>query len=134
MRVARPKRLRFYPIANVSLTGPVSVRCSTTSGRHRRCDHIRQVGGNLRDVLDLIYGLTECGIGLRTLADPMPIDTSNGDNPMARMAMLMVALFAEVERVHANERAAYAREVRPSKASRRPATCPQWQGQRRRLR
>lgn len=77
-----------------------------------------RIGGNLRDVLNLVHELTERGIGLRTLADPMPIDTSNGDNAMARMAMLMLALFAEMERVYANERAAHAREVRRANGAR----------------
>jgi DNA invertase Pin-like site-specific DNA recombinase len=76
-----------------------------------------RLGRNIRDVLNLIHELTERGIGLRTLADPMPIDTTH-DNAMSRMAMHMLALFAEMERVYANERAAHAREVRRARGAR----------------
>jgi DNA invertase Pin-like site-specific DNA recombinase len=81
-----------------------------------------RLGRNIRDVLNLIHELTERGIGLRTLADPMPIDTTH-DNAMSRMAMHMLALFAEMERVYANERAAPAgppRQGRPGRPQTRP--------------
>lgn len=70
-----------------------------------------RLGRNIREVLNLVHDLEQRGIGLRTLADPMPIDTSS-DNAMARVSMLMLALFAEMERTFAAERAAHAREVR----------------------
>lgn len=70
-----------------------------------------RLGRNIREVLNLIHDLTERGIHLRSLADPMPVDTTN-DDAMNRMSMLMLAMFAEMERVYSNERAAHAREVR----------------------
>lgn len=68
-----------------------------------------RLGRNLREVLNLVRGLAERGIGVRTLADPRLIDTT--DQGMARVAFLLIALFAEMERTFANERAAHARAV-----------------------
>lgn len=70
---------------------------------------------NMRDTLNLIHELTEQGIGLRSLEDPIPIDTSSNEL-MARMSVLLLALFAEMERVWNAERVAHAR----SKAGKRP--------------
>jgi len=70
-----------------------------------------RLGRNLRETLNLVHDLTGRRIGLRTLADPLAIDTSN-DSPMGQVAIALLALFAEIERVYANERAAHAREVR----------------------
>ena len=49
------------------------------------------------------------GIGVRSLADPLPINTS--DEGMGRIAFLLLALFAEMERTFSTERAAHARAV-----------------------
>ena len=49
------------------------------------------------------------GIGVRSLADPLPINT--GDEGMGRIAFLLLALFAEMERTFTAERAAQARAV-----------------------
>jgi DNA invertase Pin-like site-specific DNA recombinase len=76
-----------------------------------------RLGRNLRDVLNLVHELKEREIGIRSLADPMPIDTSRGD-AMSHMAMAMLMLFAEMERVYANERAAHARQVRRDSGAR----------------
>jgi DNA invertase Pin-like site-specific DNA recombinase len=72
-----------------------------------------RLGRNLREVLNLVHDLAERGIGIRTLADPLPIDTTT--EGMARIAFLLIALFAEMERTFANERAAHAREVAHAK-------------------
>jgi DNA invertase Pin-like site-specific DNA recombinase len=63
-------------------------------------------GRNLREVLNLVHDLGEKGIGVRTLADPIPINTA--DEGMARIAFLLLALFAEMERTFTAERAARA--------------------------
>lgn len=76
-----------------------------------------RLGRNIREVLNLIHDLTERGIHLRSLADPMPVDTTQ-DDAMNRMSMLMLAMFAEMERVYANERAAHARAVRRANGKR----------------
>lgn len=48
---------------------------------------------------------------------PSPVDTTN-DDAMNRMSMLLLAMFSEMERVYANERAAHARAVRRANGQR----------------
>jgi DNA invertase Pin-like site-specific DNA recombinase len=72
-----------------------------------------RLGRNLREVLNLVHDLAERGIGVRSLADPLPIDTTT--EGMGRIAFLLIALFAEMERTFANERAAHARAVAEAK-------------------
>jgi DNA invertase Pin-like site-specific DNA recombinase len=66
-------------------------------------------GRNLGEVLRLIRELAERGIGVRSLADPVPIDTA--DESAGRIAFGMLTLFAEMERTYTAERAAHARTV-----------------------
>jgi DNA invertase Pin-like site-specific DNA recombinase len=54
-----------------------------------------------------VHDLSEKGIGVRSLADPVPINTA--DEGMGRIAFLLLALFAE--RTFTTERAAHARAV-----------------------
>jgi DNA invertase Pin-like site-specific DNA recombinase len=68
-----------------------------------------RLGRNLREVLNLAHDLAGKGIGLRTLADPLPISTAG--EGMGRIAFLLLALFAEMERTFTAERAAHARSV-----------------------
>lgn len=68
-----------------------------------------RIGRNLREVLNLVHELSERGIGVRSLADPLPINTA--DEGMGRIAFLLLALFAEMERTFTAERAAHARAV-----------------------
>jgi DNA invertase Pin-like site-specific DNA recombinase len=68
-----------------------------------------RIGRNLREVLNLVHDLAEKGIGVRSLADPLPINTA--DEGMGRIAFLLLALFAEMERTFTAERAAHARAV-----------------------
>jgi DNA invertase Pin-like site-specific DNA recombinase len=68
-----------------------------------------RLGRNLREVLNLVHELSGKGIGVRSLADPMPINTA--DEEMGRIAFLLLALFAEMERTFTTERAAHARAV-----------------------
>jgi DNA invertase Pin-like site-specific DNA recombinase len=68
-----------------------------------------RLGRNLREVLNLVHDLGEKGIGVRSLADPLPINTA--DEGMGRIAFLLLALFAEMERTFTTERAAHARAV-----------------------
>jgi DNA invertase Pin-like site-specific DNA recombinase len=72
-----------------------------------------RLGRNLREVLNLVHDLSEKGIGVRTLADLIPINTA--DEGMARIAFLLLALFAEMERTFTAERAAHARAVAEAK-------------------
>lgn len=68
-----------------------------------------RLGRNLREVLNLVHELSAKGIGVRSLGDPMPINTA--DEGMGRIAFLLLALFAEMERTFTTERAAHARAV-----------------------
>ncbi len=83
-----------------------------------------RLGRNLREVLNLVHDLSEKGIGVRSLADPLPINTS--DEGMGRIAFLLLALFAEMERTFTAERAAHARAVAEAAGRRigRPAAHP----------
>ena len=54
-----------------------------------------RLGRNIRDVLNIIHDLAERGIAVRSLADPLPINTT--DEGMDRIAFLLLALFAEME-------------------------------------
>lgn len=67
-----------------------------------------RLGRNLREVLNLVHDLSNQQIGVRSL-DPLPINTA--DEGMARIAFLLLALFAEMERTFTAERAAHARAV-----------------------
>jgi DNA invertase Pin-like site-specific DNA recombinase len=68
-----------------------------------------RIGRNVRDVLNLIHDLAERTVAIRSLADPLPINTA--DDGMGRIAFLLLALFAEMERTFTAERAAHARSV-----------------------
>jgi DNA invertase Pin-like site-specific DNA recombinase len=83
-----------------------------------------RIGRNLREVLNLVHDLAAKGIGVRSLADPLPIDTA--DEGMARIAFLLLALFAEMERTFTAERAAHARAVAEASGRQvgRPVACP----------
>ncbi|MDT3443826.1 recombinase family protein [Pseudofrankia sp. BMG5.37] len=72
-----------------------------------------RLGRNLREVLNLVHDLGEKGVGVRSLADPLPINTT--DEGMGRIAFLLLALFAEMERTFTAERAANARAVAEAK-------------------
>ncbi|MCX4821591.1 recombinase family protein [Streptomyces sp. NBC_01142] len=81
-----------------------------------------RLGRNLREVLNLVYELNEKRIGVRSLADPLPINTV--DEGLGRIAFLLLALFAEMERTFTAERAAHARAVAEAAGRRidRPAS------------
>ncbi|PRY24058.1 recombinase family protein [Pseudosporangium ferrugineum] len=83
-----------------------------------------RLGRNLREVLNLVHDLGERGIGVRSIADPMPINTA--DEGMGRIAFLLLALFAEMERTFTAERAAHARAVAEASGRRagRPVAHP----------
>ena len=70
-----------------------------------------RLGRNLRETLNMIHDLAERGVYLRSLTDSQQVDTAR-DDAMSRMSILMLAIFAEMERVYARERAAHARQVR----------------------
>lgn len=68
-----------------------------------------RLGRTVRDTLNMLHDLTERGVGVRTLKDAVPIDTGAGESAMGRLAVLLLALLAEMERTYMLERAAAAR-------------------------
>jgi len=70
-----------------------------------------RLGRTVRDTLNLIHDLTDRGIGVRNLADPIKIDTTDPDDSMGQLAVVLLAMFAQMERTYTAERAAHARAV-----------------------
>lgn len=70
-----------------------------------------RLGRTVRDTLNLVHELKGRGVGIRTLSDPLRIDTSDTSGSMGQLAFIMLALFAEMERTYAAERATHARAV-----------------------
>ena len=67
-----------------------------------------RLGRNLRETLNLFHELPERGVAIRTLDDPLIIDTA-ADDAMSRVGVAMLGLFAEMERVYMLERTERAR-------------------------
>ncbi len=55
---------------------------------------------------------------MRNLADPIRVDSSDPDDPMGQLAVVLLALFAQMERTYTVERAAHARAVATAKGRR----------------
>ena len=55
---------------------------------------------------------------VRNLADPIRVDSADPDDPMAQLAVVLLALFAQMERTYTLERAAHARAVATAKGRR----------------
>lgn len=70
-----------------------------------------RLGRTVRDTLNLIHDLTDRGIGVRNLADPINIDTTDPEDSMGQLAVVLLAMFAQMERTYTAERAAHARAV-----------------------
>jgi len=70
-----------------------------------------RLGRTVRDTLNLIHELTERGVGVRNLADPIKVDSADPADPMGELAVVLLALFAQMERTYICERAAHARAV-----------------------
>jgi DNA invertase Pin-like site-specific DNA recombinase len=77
-----------------------------------------RLGRTVRDTLNLIHDLTERGVGVRNLADPIRIDSSDPGDPMAQLAVVLLALFGQMERTYMLERVAHARAVATAKGRR----------------
>lgn len=97
--------------ANAAREGLTDLRSRVRPGDTITVYTLDRLGRNVRDVLNLVHELDTDGVHIRSIADAMPVDTANSD-AMSRMAMMMLAMFAEMERVYARERAAHARAVR----------------------
>jgi DNA invertase Pin-like site-specific DNA recombinase len=68
-----------------------------------------RLGRTVRDTVNLIYDLAERGVGIGILSDPITVDSSNPADPMAQLAIVLLVLFAQMERTYSLERAAGAR-------------------------
>jgi DNA invertase Pin-like site-specific DNA recombinase len=77
-----------------------------------------RLGRTVRDTLNMIHDLSERGIGVRNLADAIRIDSTNPEDPMAQLAVVLLAVFAQMERTYTIERAAHARAVATAKGRR----------------
>ena len=77
-----------------------------------------RLGRTVRDTLNLIHDLSARGIGVRNLADPIRVDSSDPEDPMAQLAVVLLALFGQMERTYTLERAAHARAVATAKGRR----------------
>lgn len=77
-----------------------------------------RLGRTVRDTLNLIHDLQEREVGVRTLADPIKVDSSNPNDPMAQLSVVILSLFGQMERTYAVERAAHARAVAEAKGKR----------------
>lgn len=75
------------------------------------CYTLDRAGRSVLDVLSTVKTLRDRGIGLRTLADPLPIDTSGDGGAMAELALILLSLFGQMELTYGRERAAHARAV-----------------------
>src|SRR6476659_1824782 len=67
-----------------------------------------RLGRTVRDTLNMIHELAERGVGVRNLADPIKVDSSNPADPMAQLAVVLLALFAQMERTYMLERVFFA--------------------------
>ncbi|MGL5866997.1 MAG: recombinase family protein [Dermatophilaceae bacterium] len=77
-----------------------------------------RLGRTVRDTLNLIHDLADRGVGIRNLADPIKVDSTNPGDPMAQLAVVLLALFAQMERTYSLERAAGARAAATAKGRR----------------
>jgi len=81
-----------------------------------------RLGRAVRDTLNLIHDLAERGVGVKNLADPIKVDSSDPSDPMAQLSVVLLALFAQMERTYTAERVAHARSVATAKGRR--VGCP----------
>ncbi|MGW6603889.1 recombinase family protein [Streptomyces sp. NPDC055036] len=73
-----------------------------------------RLGRNMRETLNLVHDLTERGVFLRTLGDKLAVDTSE-PGPGTDMAIALLAMFAQMERIYMLERAAGARATKEAR-------------------
>jgi len=86
-----------------------------------------RLGRTVRDTLNLIHELAERGVGVRNLADPIRVDSSDQADPMAQLAVVLLALFGQMERTYTLERAARAVATAKGRRVGRPVTVDQAQ-------
>ena len=77
-----------------------------------------RLGRNMRETLNLVHDLTQRGIFLRTLGDKLAVDTSD-PGPGTDMAIALLAMFAQMERIYMLERRRRPRGQTGPRAARR---------------
>ena len=82
-----------------------------------------RLGRTVRDTLNLIHPLRGRGIGVRNLADPIRAGSASPEDPMAQLAVVLLALVAQMERPCTLERAAHARAVAAAQGRRTGRPC-----------
>ena len=82
-----------------------------------------RLGRTMRNTLHVIHELTERGVGVCNLADPIKADSADPAGAMGQLAVVLLALFAQMEQTYTSERAAHARAVaaRPAGGPPEPA-------------
>lgn len=68
--------------------------------------------------LNLIHDLQERDVGVRALVDPIKVDSSDPHDPMVQLAVVILSLFGQMERIYAFDCAAHARSVAEAKGKR----------------
>ena len=96
--------------ATVERDGLAALRAYARPGDTIVVNTLDRLGRNLREILNLVHELKEQQIGVRSLADPIRIDTSD-EGGTGQVAFMLLALFGEMERTFTAERAAHARAV-----------------------
>ena len=74
-----------------------------------------RLGPTVRDTLNLNHELAERKVGVRNLAEPINVDSSNPDDPMAQLAVVLLGLFGEMARTYTLE---HSRAVATAKGGR----------------
>jgi DNA invertase Pin-like site-specific DNA recombinase len=70
-----------------------------------------RLGRTTRDTLGVVQELTGRGVGVRSLADPVSVDSADPAAPVGQLMVAVLVLLAQMERTYTAERAAHARAV-----------------------
>lgn len=100
--------------ANMNREGLTALLSFARPGDRINVLTLDRLGRNMRETLNLVHDLTERGIFLRTLGDKLAVDTSE-PGPGTDMAIALLAMFAQMERIYMLERAAGARAAKEAR-------------------
>ncbi len=64
-----------------------------------------------RDTLGVVTGADGAGVGLRSVADPVTVDSADPPAPVGQLMVAVLVLLAQMDRTYTAERAAHARAV-----------------------
>ncbi len=68
-----------------------------------------RLGRTTRDTLGVVTGADGAGVGLRSLADPVTVDSADPSDPMGQL--MVAVLLSQMDRTYTAERAAHAQAV-----------------------